>query len=477
MGVCDSKSSESRDVPLTPSGAQPVLWGGVAENTSKITREYRIWMESIGSGSCGEVRKALHVATGTLRAIKIVYKFQGELTEPGKLFREVEILQKTDHPNIIKVFEYFQDAKFLYIVMELAGGGELFSRIQSMKRFSESQAAALFFQLASTLNYLHFHNIVHRDIKPENLLLDEGDNLKLVDFGAAKIFKPGHAMHRFYGSPYYVAPEVLEGNYDEKCDIWSAGVVLFILLTGILPFSGATDEEVHKAVRTAKINLEAPQFDGISPLAKDLLNRMLTRSPKARPSAAEVLSHPWLRQSEPSDHGINPSTLANLSRFETKSQLTRAIYFFMVTHCISMEEKKALTELFNRLDTNNDGVLSKDELVSGFRSADFPLLTLSELDHLISRLDQNNSSEIDYTEFIAAATDRKAVISREKIKRVFQIFDRDGNGKISPSEFRDAFKGAKEARWVELVAEIDKDGNGEIDYQEFEDILLKLAEN
>mgnify|MGYP003588799732 CR=1 FL=1 len=487
MGVCDSKESELSSEPFKTvksdavSKKEDIIWNTVPENTSKITKEYKIWMDSIGSGSFGEVRKALHTSTGETRAIKIIYKLQVTNHDQQKIMKEIRILQKTDHPHIVKVYEYFQDHKFIYIVMELVPGGELFSKIQQMQKFTEAQAAKLFFQIVSALNYLHQQKIVHRDIKPENIMLDDNNSIKIIDFGTAREFEPGQKMKNCHGTPYYIAPEVLDELYDEKCDVWSAGIILYILLTGVPPFNGANDEEILSAVREGTVNMNIPQFEGISIKAKDLIKQMLTKNPKNRPSAKTVLEHSWFKEvdSEPTKV-IDKKILQNLSNFETKSQLQRAIYFFMINNLVSKDEKKELTEIFQRLDTNNDGVISRDELYMGFQAAELPGLTAADIENLMDKIDSNKSKAIDYSEFLAAAMDRKKMISKERIKKVFTIFDKDGNGKISPNEFKNIFKGAagiKEEVWLEMIKEIDQDGNGEIDYDEFEDLLFKMVQN
>lgn len=487
MGVCDSKASQNapaRAKSLRASDAErreDVLWNSVPENTNKITKEYKIWMDSIGSGSFGEVRKALHISTGETRAIKIIYKLQVTDRYQQKIMKEIHILQKVDHPHIVKVYEYFHDHKFIYIVMELVPGGELFTKIQLMQRFNEAQAAKLFFQLMSAVNYLHQQHIVHRDLKPENIMLDDANFIKLIDFGTAREFEAGAKMKNCHGTPYYIAPEVLSESYDEKCDIWSAGVILYILLTGVPPFNGSNDDEILNSVREAKLNMKIPQFENVSAKAKDLIQKMLTRNPKSRPSAKEVLEHSWMTASE-HEHSktIDPNIMQNIRRFETKSQLQRAIYFFMINNLATKDDKKELTEVFQRLDTNNDGVLSREELLAGFQSAQITALTQADVEGLIDKLDSNKSKCIDYSEFLAAAMDRKRLISKERIRKVFGIFDKDGNGKITPSEFKNIFKGAtgiKEDMWIDMIKEIDSDGNGEIDYQEFEEMLMKLVQN
>lgn len=174
---------------------------------------------------------------------------------------------------------------------------------------------------------------------------------------------------------------------------------------------------------------------------------------------------------------LDKNVLNNIKRFDTKSQLQRAIYFFIINNLTAKDDKAELTEIFKQLDTNKDGVISKDELLDGFQRANIAGLTQNDVEQLIDKIDGNKSKTIDYTEFLAAAIDKKKVLNSEQIKKAFSIFDKDNNGKISPSEFKNIFKGVTgvdEQLWVEMIKEVDTDGNGEIDFKEFHEILMKL---
>lgn len=487
MGGCNS--TEHVD-PKLPSRAPGVRIGKKDdkfsletsfENKEKISKVYNIELQPLGSGAFGEVRKAVHKSSGDVRAIKMIYKTQVSSIEQKKIMKEIEILEKMDHPNIIKIYEYFQDSKYIYIVMECVSGGELFTKIQELKKFSEATAAQIFHQLIITLNYLHSQGVVHRDIKPENIMLDENGNMKLIDFGSARDFEPGLKLKSLHGTPYYVAPEVINSGYDEKCDIWSSGVILYILLTGIPPFNGFTDEEIMKATREGKVNMNIPQLKSVSDSAKDLIVKMLTKNYKERPSAKDLIDHPWFKVAPHENNApISPSVLKNISKFESKNQLQRAIYFFMINNVVSKADKQELTEVFNKLDKNMDGVISRQELEDAFQKIDIPGISSSDIDNLIKNIDSDHSDSINYTEFLGAALDRTKAINKERIRKVFEMFDSDGNGKISPSEFKQIFKGAAgvdETMWQNMINEVDKDGNSEIDFDEFEAMLMKMAKD
>ena len=215
----------------------------ISSKTTPISKEY-IMGKTLGKGAFGTVRLCVHKATKQTRACKILKKANQDMQA---LYEEVEILSKLSHPNIMQIYEVYNDKTNFYIVSEFCQGGELFDATSKKGSFSENEAARIMKQVLSAICYSHQNNIVHRDLKPENILLDDkGSDLtiKIIDWGCAKSFKKNEKMTNADGTPYYIAPEVLEGNYDEKCDVWSCGVILYIMLCGYPPFNGETDDDI-----------------------------------------------------------------------------------------------------------------------------------------------------------------------------------------------------------------------------------------
>lgn len=459
---------------ISPDGLQLTV---VRKNTNRVRDEYKIWADHLGKGAFGEVRKALHLESGVYRAIKIIYKAQASAEEQAKILNEIEILRQLDHPNIVRIYEYFEDNKFIYIVMELIGGGELFDKIQAAHHFSERKAAEYFIQLLGGVNYLHKHNIVHRDLKPENILFD-GELLKIVDFGTSKMYDTAKKMKKCHGTPYYIAPEVLNGSYTEKCDVWSLGVILYILLSGYPPFNGPTDDDILSAVLKGKFSFEFPEFKNVSDASKRLIKRMLTYNVRDRPTIDEVLLDPWFKAVDIADVELDRNVLLNMWNFSTKNKMQHAVYYFLVSHMASREEQRELLDTFRALDTNNDGVISKQELLEGFRRID-NALTEADINSMVNKIDNNQSATIDYTEFVAATINKKKLLSEEKIKACFNMIDRDRSGTISIAEFKSMFNGndaVDEQVWLDLVRQADDNKDGVIDFEEFRDLLLKMVQ-
>jgi calcium-dependent protein kinase len=318
--------------------------------------------------------------------------------------------------------------------------------------------------------------VVHRDLKPENILFD-GEVIKLIDFGNSSKLESFKKLSENKGSAYYIAPEVLDGSYDEKCDVWSCGVILYIMLSGDAPFNGNSEEEILVAIKRGFFNFDFTTFSQISDYAKKLISKMLTYNPKKRPSVAEVLDDHWFKAIiSKKETLLNSTVLTNLKNFGLKSRMQEAIYYFIVNNMANKDEKRELMETFKMLDANNDGVVTKDELIVGLKKANM-FINETEVDKLMDQIDHNKDRIINYTEFVAAAIDKKRLLTDERVRQCFRIFDKDGSGKISLIEFRDVFQGKNKVDpkvWEELVKEIDIDGDGEIELDEFKTILNKL---
>ena len=222
----------------------------VGEKKSRILDDYLI-SQLLGKGAYSQVFVTKHRISGILRCIKVTRKRHLIKAEDDAIFDEIRILRDIDHPSIMKVYEYYQDANNIYIVSEYLSGGELFDRIVASKSFNERTAANYMQQILSAVAYLHDHGVVHRDLKPENIVFESKEasaNLKIIDFGTSKKINKNERMKAKVGTAYYIAPEVLQNNYDAKCDIWSCGVILYVFLCGYPPFNAKTDNEVFRKI-------------------------------------------------------------------------------------------------------------------------------------------------------------------------------------------------------------------------------------
>ena len=260
---------------------------------------------TLGQGAFGIVYKVKNKITKQKYACKKIPKFNIKSKEDfEKLQKEITLLSKLDHPNIAKIYEAYEDETSIYIIMEYCKGGELYKKMINLlekgELLTEESIAIILQQVISVISYCHSQNICHRDIKPENILLindsnDFNNNIKVIDFGLSIYFKNGinQKMKNSVGTIFYAAPEVIEGNYNEKCDIWSCGILLYSLLVGTVPFNGRNHKEIANKIKEMKIPF-TEEFNDISNEAKDLIKKMLVKEDE-RISADDVLKHPWFK--------------------------------------------------------------------------------------------------------------------------------------------------------------------------------------
>lgn len=430
----------------------------------------------LGEGSYGKVFDAQHKVTGTHRAIKFIRKENLSTRRQESLLNEVAILRrmvkfKQDHPYIIRIFEVVQETRFIYIVTELCTGGELFARIIKSSGFSEGMAASYMHQVMQAVHYLHANNIVHCDLKPENLMLasnDESATVKLIDFGTSQIFDPVQKLDHMAGTPYYIAPEILSKlPYDNKVDIWSCGVILYMMLSGRPPFNGRTRAELYWNIRNCNYNFEREEWAHVSDPAKDLIRGMLTVNPANRVNARDVLESKWFRLFA---HSVSPclsmKALENLTKFQYSEGLRRAALTYLACQT-EFNNEEDISKLFLTLDTNGDGKLSRDEITQGFTKLSLALAV--DVDDVLKRCDADCNGYIEYTEFIAATTDWRKQISESNLQSAFKAFDLDANGQITFEEFMEVIGDDANGRetWDDVLAQADVNGDGMIDFKEF----------
>lgn len=390
-------------------------------------------------------------------------------------------MKMMDHPNIIKLFESFEDHRNIYLIMELCVGGELFDRIIESGHFMESQAAVVMQHIFRAIYYMHEIHVCHRDLKPENFLFTTKEPLdkaalKIIDFGLAKQFSTGMVLTTKAGTPYYVAPQVLSGKYDHTADLWSCGVIMYVVLCGYPPFYGETDADVLEKVRLGSFAFNTQDWKNVSEDAKNLIRMLLKMNPKERFTAEQCLSHIWVKNKAPKakDVPLNTSMLDNLKSFRSQNKLKKAALHVIASQ-MSENQIKGLRDIFIALDDNGDGQLTVAEMQKGLQQAGFEEIP-SDLKQIMEQVDSDGSGVIDYTEFLAATLDRQMYQKEDVCWAAFRVFDRDGDGKISKEEMA-LVLGDGDVRDVlshdiaELLKEIDANGDGEIDFQEFMEMM------
>ena len=453
----------------------------ITHKTSNISKEYTFG-KTIGTGSFGQVRLAIHKPTKQTRAVKIIPKSK---VDTEILMNEVNILSKLSHPNIMQIFEIYNDNTNIYIVSEYCKGGELFDIISQKGSFSEKDACVIMKQLMSAICYSHQNNIIHRDLKPENILMD-GDNedltIKIIDWGCAQTIKKSKHSKQADGTAYYIAPEVLKGSYNEKCDIWACGVIFYILLCGYPPFNGETDEDIYDAVLSGKFEFPEEDWSEISDEAKNLIKKMLTKDVKKRISALDSMQEPWFKNNEEKtsyDKKLAKNVLSNMKKFKKHRTLEKTIISFIINQLVKKDERHELEKQFKDWDTNGDGVLSKEEIINGYRKT-YGTVDENEIENMIKSIDLDGNGVIDYNEFLACSINKDKILRNDNLKICFNEFDTDGSGKISVDEISAIFKRGNNQnedemeQFKNMIKQADENGDGEISFEEFQDIMNKF---
>ena len=441
-----------------------------------ISRDYEL-QEIIGEGAFALVRKAYHLPTGQFRALKKIDKrglHLQQYTEKRDL-REMQILKELDHPHVLHCYEFFEDYNNFYISMEFCTGGELYDRILRFKRFTEEEASEIMSQLLSTVAYCHSKGIIHRDLKPENILVEENSqniNIKVADFGSSTILDPLGRLTGCFGSPYYVAPEVLlSSDYDNKCDLWSCGIIMYIMLTGKPPYRGNNPAQILHQVKTNPFQIQ--DSHPVSPQAKDLLRQLLKLSPSERISAEEALESPWVQKQKTGAADLS-DTLVSLLVFNNSQKLKEAVRLFIATQILSHKDEKELRDNFRAMDKNGDGRLGSEELVTLYRT-NYGEEAASYVKEIMQVLDSDSSGTIDYSEFLKACLQETKHLNKQNLVKTFNMFDKDNNGKITAEELKNMLQGeeiADEKVWTDIIKEVDKNGDGVIDIHEFLELML-----
>jgi len=462
----------------------------------------------VGSGSFGKVMVVRHKQTKQLRACKVVAvqtQLQRELIDT-----EIKLLKSLNHPNIMKMHEVYYEQRDgegritgnIYVVTELCEGGDLFSRIlhhyERLKQpMTESHVAFMMKQILSATKYCHDLDIVHRDMKPENILFVDRSSsspVKIIDFGLAnftmkikeqardvkvpkggvmgklariipafngKHIIPWHERKKVMqkaGTPHYMAPEMIEGYYDEKADIFSIGIILCQLLTGWHPFYVPGDDEL--SVR-AKISDPAPVdfpmglWDSCSKEAMDISQKLVDKNGKTRLSAAQALAHPWISDpAKPSPYGnkdaLSMSIFEGLMNYQAYNKLKRAV-LQLLTRELSEFQIQELRNKFMALDTQGDGLLSPEELIRGMQHVGYEM-SPAELEQIMTALANPQSQRIGYKEFVSALIERRVKFDRQQLWECFRKFDTAGTGKITYEEVKKSVSaGISESEWLEIA--------------------------
>lgn len=466
MGICGSTESTSADE--TSQEWQP------RSITVKEYKEGKI----LGNGASCQVVLAKG-KTGKKVAIKILKRFEEnssstESAENKELFMaECNILRKLNHPNILEFVDAYMLPKEYHLVTPYYRGGELFDKVVQGK-FSERVASMGTRDMLRAVHHAHQKNIVHRDLKPENFVYESKDAsspLKLIDFGCALCVADDEKVLDVAGSPYYVAPEVLDRKYNrtgrvwKAADMWSMGVIIYLLVTGFPPFNGDSQHQIFARIKRGKYRTK----DYLSTECKDLIAKLLIKDPTKRLTAEQALSHPWIADSSKvSDAALPDSVRSSLKDFVKGTRLKKAIGKILAGQMDDKSEK-FVKEVFERFDKDKNGHLDAEEIKE---MMDYIGKTAQEAQDLLKEYDDDNSGGIDFEEFKAFHASQK--INESKAVELFRKADADNSGSLDQAELTDMLTEFKlnDQEIAEMIAEVDKDGDNKIDMNEWLTALM-----
>ena len=439
-------------------------------------------LEELGSGFYGVVKKVRLIKNPEIiRAMKIIPEENILQGEGASLIDEIEILKNLQHPNIMKVYESFVDNHNYYIVSELCDQGHLLSKLEKLGKMDQIVVKFLMDQIFNAVAYLHSQNIMHGDLKLENVLLytaskrggkrftlinqdfNEDESLtedinknfrkrqtssksknyikdmmnyeiKLIDFGCSKYFVRNNKKKKLsgiIGTSIYCSPEVVDNLYDERCDEWSCGVLMYILLCGEPPFYGDTEEEIFDKVKKCEYSFSNPAFKKVSKNCKDLIRRLLEPKKQYRIKAKEALRHPFFTENFDPNSAMTENTDLNyLKQFINPigyiSKFHEAIIAFLCVNFISVDEENNLRKLFRYMDKEGKNAVGKEDLKLSLEEIDIKISD-EELDKIFDTVDENGTGLIEYNEFIRNACDIKALLSESNLKNVFHAICGDKN--------------------------------------------------
>ncbi|KAK1434898.1 hypothetical protein QVD17_00652 [Tagetes erecta] len=439
-----------------------------------ITQGYSLGQE-LGRGEFGITYLCTDIKTGEKFGCKSISKKKlRTVVDIEDVRREVEIMRHLPkHPNIVTLKDTYEDDDAVHIVMELCEGGELFDRIVARGHYTERAAASIMRTIVEIVQMCHSHGVMHRDLKPENFLFGnkkETAPLKAIDFGLSVFFKPGEIFNEIVGSPYYMAPEVLKRNYGPEVDVWSAGVILYILICGVPPFWAETEQGVAQAIIRSVINFKRDPWPKVSDNVKDLVKKMLDPDPKSRLTAQQALEHPWLfNLKKASNVPLGDVVKSRLKQFLMMNKLKKQALRVVAEH-LSVEEVAGIKDVFHMIDTDNKGKINLEDLRIGLPKLGHQVND-ADLQNLIESADADRDGTLNLGEFVAVALHFKKMANDEHLHKAFEFFDKNRTGYIEVGELRQALSEEGENTNEEVINaimhEVDMDKDGRISYEEF----------
>ena len=461
--------------------------------------------------------------------MKIIPKENIIENEDGtKFLDEIEILKNLEHPNIMKIYECFNDKENVYIVSEYCDEGDLLGKMEKLGKLNQIVVKLLMDQILNAIAYLHSNRIFHGDIKLENVMLyktslresrrfsrinkdlnrnkklqndiessfnkkkfvskksfnyieDMNDyEVKLIDFGCSKylVTKKDNNLSGIVGTSIYCSPEVIDNLYDEKSDEWSCGILMYILLCGEPPFQGETEEEIFANIKKGKYSFSQPEFSNVSDNCKDLIRKLLEPNKKNRIKASEALKHPFFTENYNPNMAMVNNVDKNILRklLEIKqlpSKFHELIEAYLAFNFLKKDEEKKLRQVFRFIDHKNKNRLSKIDFEKTFKENGINA-TDEQIQNMVNVLDSDGNNSIEYQEFLRATCDPKDLYNDKNLKSAFDSLDSNKKGYIDADDIKNFIfkkKKVEEKRFLEYLKQIGMDLKSKLKFDHFADMM------
>lgn len=386
-----------------------------------------------------------------------------------ELRNEINICKELDHPNILKLYEAFESPQSISIIMEYLTGGNLYAR----NPYSEKESASIVRKLLSAVCFMHDNNVVHRALAFENILFENTGTdaeIKLIDFGlSTKFMSKNQYFTEQVGKLYTVAPEVIEEEYTSKCDLWSVGVITYMLLCGSKPFWGRNTGETIVRIKYHKPKMNGREWHQVSDVAKDFVTKLLDKNPKRRYTALQAQYHPWLHENNDlSDHRPSEDLMNeghdSILRYNSSGDFKK-LALNVIAHQSSAEDVLEIRKLFDQYDTEKNGQITFHEFKEAMSNFDY---SEEEIDDMFRSVDVDDNGLIYYNEFLASTLESQGQLAELRLAEAFDRLDSDGSGFISKEDLLSILGNEGSEEYInQLIDEVDYEKDGKISYQEF----------
>lgn len=453
----------------------PSLSSLLPQNKNLFESVYNVDKRKLGFGHYGDVKKCIHIETGVIRAVKIYNKERtgGNSLNQNWFFRQVEVLSQISHPCLVKIYEFFEDRDRFYLVMDFHRGGDLLQKIRSCRHMPHGLVLKIMKQILIGVSYMHNLKIVHRDLKPENILIREKDGevlIKIIDFDTAGKLSENGTISGALGTVNYMAPELLDNEYNEKCDMWSVGIIMYTLLTGEAPYKGLSDHQILTNINRMRIDFHSAELAKASKEGRNLLKQLLCNDPKKRISADQALAHPWFSTCR----NNSAKTREILDGVYENNGKSSSLRDFVISHFSVPGDYYRLDLVFLEIDTDNDGIVTLTDLETFYSNFFSEIKAKMYARTVFEKIEPMNEEFFTYAEFLKSRVNLKKILTEKRIQRYLDSKS-EATGKSSLSgSFREARDSVKtDCEVEEWMTELKNQVSSQSSPKELQEIFFR----